>query len=173
MRAKYLIWIIFILSINLVKAQNKTTVTLPKDSTYLENIKKSRLYGFYIPRDIDDALSKLMALTDEEARKPLKTIDEATMAKKLYFGLGRWMEYNWNFEEGSRFSHYLRQKGLTHTEDMTRFMLISFHRHINGKPLQTDELIAQFVSERKKKIQEEKDKMKVISIEKKPAHTKG
>ena len=77
------------------------------------------------------------------------------------------MEYNWNFEEGSRFSHYLRQKGLIFTEDMTRFMLIIFHRHISQKELKSEELIAKLSDERKKKIKSEQEKMTVIQTEKK------
>ena len=89
------------------------------------------------------------------------------MAKKLYFGIGRWMEYNWNFEEGSRFSHYLRQKGLIYAEDMTKFMLIIFHRHLKQSPLNIDDLIKKMAEERKRKIKEEKEKLPVISTEKK------
>lgn len=140
---------------------------IPTDTTYLENIKKSRLYGVYIPRDIDDAMEKLMELTDEDARKPLKEISEEMMVKKLFFGLGRWMEYNWNFEEGSRLSHYMRQKGLYYTEDMTRFMLITFHRHINQKPLESEKLIHQLAEQRQKIIKAEQDQMEVLHSEKK------
>ncbi len=164
---RYHILFSFILMCVQAQGQKKTTSFVSKDSLYNENIKKSRLYGVYIPRDIDDAMSKLMELTTEEGRQPLKTIDEETMSKKLYFGLGRWMEYNWNFEEGSRISHYLRQKGLTYTEDMTRCMLRLFHRHVLKQPLKTDELIQILVEERKEKIRIEKEKMKIISTEKK------
>ena len=168
MQQKFLVFLFLLFFMNTgIFAQSKDKPILPKDSLYLENIKKSRLYGVYIPRDIDDAMLKLMELTDENARKPLMTLDEATMAKKLYFGLGRWMEYNWNFEEGSRLSHYLRIKGLLYTEDMTRFMLVTFHRFINKKPLKSEELISQFIAERKKKTKEEHEKMKVLQIEKK------
>lgn len=146
-------------------AQNQKRVSLPKDSLYNANIKKSKLYGVYIPRDVDDAMAKLMELTTEEARKPMLKVGEDTIAKKLHFGLGRWMEYNWNFDEGSRFSHVLREKGLTYTEDMTRFMLITFHRYISGKPLDTDALIAKIVAERNKKIQEQRDKNQIIKVE--------
>lgn len=153
--------------------QKKSKNFTSKDSLYNENIKKSRLYGVYIPRDIDDALAKLMELTTEEARKPMFNTDENTIAKKLFFGMGRWMEYNWNFEEGSRFSHYLRQKGLVYTEDMTRAMLILFHRHVTGKPLDSDRLIETLITERNKKIEEERKKMEVIKVEKKQTESKG
>ncbi|MBC7885064.1 MAG: hypothetical protein H7X99_06285 [Saprospiraceae bacterium] len=135
------------------------------DSLYQVNIKKSKLYGVYIPRDIDDALSKLMELTTPEARKPMIRVHEDTIARKLHFGLGRWMEYNWNFDEGSRFSHVLREKGLTYTEDMTRFMLIIFHRHVSNKPLNTDKLITKLVEERMKKELIERDKHMLIHQE--------
>ncbi|MFZ1749694.1 MAG: DUF6794 domain-containing protein [Saprospiraceae bacterium] len=167
---KYIFTFCLLICLNttLVQGQEKKQALVNNDSTYLENIKKSKLYGVYIPRDIDDALKKLMELTTEEARTPLKAIDEVQMAKKLFFGLGRWMEYNWNFAEGSRFSHYLRQKGLSYTEDMTTCMLILFHRQILQTPLQSDVLIAKIIEERNKKIEAERAKMPVISIETKP-----
>jgi len=143
-------------------------IIVPKDSLYNANIKKSTLYGIYIPRNTQDALSKLIELTDDEARKKLLTIDENLMAKKLYFGLGRWMEYNWNFAEGSRFSHFLRTKGLTYPEDMTRFMLITFHRYIRNAALDSDALILTISNERTQKIKKEQDKMPIISTETKP-----
>ena len=155
------------------QAVKKVKNFVSKDSLYNENIKKSRLYGVYIPRDIDDALEKLMELTSEEARKPMLKTDENTIAKKLYFGIGRWMEYNWNFEEGSRFSHYLRQKGLFYTEDMTRTMLILFHRRVVGNPLESEALFSKMLEERSSKMLEERKKMEVIKVEKIQNSSKG
>lgn len=107
---RMIVFLTMFCSSKIIFGQKVQSNMLSKDSLYNENIKKSRLYNVYIPRDIDDALIKLIELTNEDARLPLLKIDEHTMAKKLYFGLGRWMEYNWNFEEGSRFSHYLRTR---------------------------------------------------------------
>lgn len=152
------------LVVSSLQSQTDVKPLTPKDSLYNENIKKSRLYGVYIPRDIPDALQKLMDLTADDARAKLKKTDEETVAKKLFFGLGRWMEYNWNFVEGSRFSHYLRGKGLFDTDDMVKFMLISFHRHVNNAPLDTDALIKKLVDERIKKMEEERKKNEQITI---------
>lgn len=149
---------------SLVIAQDSSSAFVSKDSLYNANVKKSRLYGVYIPRDISDALQKLMELTTEEARDPLKKVDEETIAKRLFFGLGRWMDYNWNFAEGSRFSHYLRNKGLYDTDDMVMFMLITFHRYVNNKPLDSDTLIKKIADERQKKIDEDKKKRETIII---------
>ena len=45
------------------------------------------------------------------------------------------MIYNWGFYQGSRLSHYLKGLGLEHPDDMARFMIVSWHRHLNEKPL--------------------------------------
>jgi len=55
--------------------------------------------------------------------------------------LGRWMSYNWNFELGSRFSHYLTiNMNLIYTDDMIDFMLRVYHRYLNKKPLDAKNL---------------------------------
>jgi hypothetical protein len=148
-------------------SQTTREIKIPSDSLYQSNIIKSKLYGVYIPRDVDDALAQLIKLTDEAARDKLKTTDEETVAKKLHFGLGRWMEYNWNFVEGSRFSHHLREKGLFHHDDMVRFMLINFHRYLVKKPLDSGTLINKLKEEREAKIKAEQEKLEVLSIQKK------
>jgi len=135
-------------------SQNQTPSGPAGDSLYRSNILKTKLYGVYIPRDIPDAMLRLDGLTDEAAREKLKKIDERTMAKKLFFGLGRWMEYNWNFQEGSRISHLLRKNGLSYTEDMTTVMLILYHRHVMGKELDADKLIAEIAENRRKKVEQ-------------------
>ena len=146
---KTFFYIYFLLFSCCMQAQNAKNDFVSKDSLYNANIKKTKLYGVYIPRDPADAMLQLMELTSPESREPLKKIDEETMSQKLHFGLGRWMEYNWNFEEGSRLSHYFRKKGIRYTEDITRCMLILFHRHVCGKTTDTDQLIQQTIVRRK------------------------
>lgn len=146
-------------------AQKTDKPPMPKDSAYLSNIKKSTLYGVYIPRDIDDALDKLMELTTEEARKPMVRVNEDTIARKLHFGLGRWMEYNWNFVEGSRFSHVLRQKGFTYSDDMVKYMLVLFHRKVSNKPLDADILAEKILKERKELVKKGEAEMPVVKTE--------
>jgi len=163
---RYFILSIFIsLSLLSYSQDHQERKIVSKDSLYNANIKKSKLYGVYIPRDIDDALNKLMELTDEDARKKLTKITEEEAAKKLHFGIGRWMSYNWNFDEGSRFSHHLREKGLYYTEDMMRYMIILFHRKISQKPLNDVELMKQLIERRNKIIEEERKKREIIISE--------
>lgn len=108
---------------------------------YQENIKKEYIKDKYIPTDIDDAIVEILRLSDPESIAKFKAGEENEVARKLHFGLGRWMIVNWNFYEGSRMSHYLKMKGLSHPDDMAQAIIIAFHRHLNGLPLNLDQLI--------------------------------
>jgi hypothetical protein len=127
------------------------------DSIYKSNIKKTKLYGVYIPKDIDDAFLELNRLSPPEAIEKLKTTDETTMAKRLHFGLGKWISHNWNLTEGSRFSHYLKGLGLETTDDMINFTLVSYHRFLMKKPQELTERAKVY-----KKKREEEPKKKAL-----------
>jgi hypothetical protein len=127
------------------------------DSIYNSNIKKTKLYGVYIPKDLDDAFLELNRLSPPEAIEKLKTTDEVTMAKRLHFGLGKWISHNWNLTEGSRFSHYLKGLGLEFTDDMINFTLVSYHRFLMKKPQELKERATVY-----KKKREEEAKKKAL-----------
>lgn len=131
-----------------------TVVELEK--TYQENIQQTRLYGVYIPKDLDDAFNEFLALSPEEEKLKFKNAEEDVVVKKLHYGLGRWMAVNWCFYEGSRLSHYLKEKGIGHPDDMISFMLRAFHRKINDKPVEEEKIILQLREERKKIMPEQK-----------------
>ena len=148
--------IIFVLLFSangLAQNKNKNEDRLPStpeeiEREYKRNIRKSRINGVYIPKDLDDALQQLKKLSSEESLAKFKNAPEDIVAKKLHFGLGRWMIYNWNFYYGSRLEYYLKQKGLMHPDDMADFLIISFHRYLNNKDLNTGELIKKFNKKR-------------------------
>jgi hypothetical protein len=111
-----------------------------KDSIYQSQVNKVRIDGVYIPKDVVDAMKELDRLSPPESVAKLKQTDEETVAKKLHFGLGRWMAVNWQLNFGSRLSAYLSNLGLMNEDEMTRFLLITYHRHIMKKDLQSTEL---------------------------------
>lgn len=156
------------LSGNLSFGQSKEQIRHELDSIYLSNISKSRINGVYIPKDMDDAFVQLDKLSTDEARAKYKATSEEIVAKKLHFGLGRWMSYNWNFDEGSRFSHLLRKMGIANTDDMIDFMLISYHRHLNAVDQGYGDRIKIYQEKAKKAREEELKKGEVIHTEVRP-----
>ena len=131
-----------------VLGQTKEEVIRIQDSIYQSQVNKSRIDGVYIPKDINEAMSELDRLSPPNSVSKLKSIDEETMAKKLHFGLGRWMVVNWQLNLGSRFLKYLTNLGLRGEDEMTKFLLISYHRHIKKVPIREKELAESFVKDR-------------------------
>jgi len=134
----------------LTQAQEIASSKEKLDSIYQSNIKKSRLYDVYIPKDLDDAHQRILKLTPPESIEKFKKAPEVEVCQKLHFGIGRWMIHNWNFYEGSRMSHYLKEKGILHPDDMAQFVLRTFHRKLTGKPLDEEPIIKELAVERKK-----------------------
>jgi len=141
MRSIIIIWCLLHISFSSIFTQSREELRKEQDSIYKSNITKTRLNGKYIPKDIEDAFKELDQLSPPKELMKVKLADENLIAKKLHFGLGRWMSYNWNFELGSRFSHYLTiNMNLIYTDDMIDFMLRVYHRYLNKKPLDAKNL---------------------------------
>ena len=124
---------------------------------YNKNIRKPRINGVYIPKDLNDVYKELNELSSPNALQKFKLGEEQVVAKKLALGLGRWMFVNWNFYEGSRISHFLKTKyKITHPEDMSEFLIVCFHRYLNNKEIKEDDLAKSIVAKRVKMLVEKK-----------------
>ena len=132
---------------------------------YNERITKDRLHGVYIPKNLDDAMQQLDKGISVESKEKMKAIPEDSVCLIMHDRLGRWMITNWCFYEGSRISHYLRSAGISYPDDMADFMIIAYHRHLNGKPIEIKSLAQYYRETRKKEFLEDKKKGTVISEE--------
>lgn len=116
----------------------------PFEETYESRIAKSELYGIYIPKDLGEVFQQLNEKIDAASRAKFAAMTEADARHKLHFSLGRWIIHNWGFYQGSRLTKYLNDIGLYEPDDMVRFIILTYHREINHKPLQVKELIQEF-----------------------------
>ena len=130
--------------------------TATMQQIYEKNITRATLQGVYIPYDLYDTMKRLEALSPEESIEKFRNAPEEGIDRKLHFGLGRWMIVNWNFYEGSRLSHYLRQMGITYPEDMANFLIVCYHRYLNGKDLDAKNLAQKYIEERRADLLERK-----------------
>src|SRR5687767_1142556 len=112
------------------------------EANYAKRIKEETLNGVYIPADLEDAYAELNRLADQQGLMTFKFAPEDSIRRKLHFGFGRWIMTNWGIEEGSRISHYLKQKGVSMPDDMVRVIIVTWHRKLNGRPLKLEEEIA-------------------------------
>lgn len=138
------------------------------EANYAKRIKEEMIYGVYIPIDLEDAYNELNRLSDQQGLIEFKSAPEDSIRRKLHFGFGRWIMTNWGFEEGSRLSHYLKEKGVSVPDDMVRLIIVTWHRKLNGRPLNVEGEIAA-IKERMAadKLKRERDQ-KVIILERRP-----
>ena len=135
------------------------------EQAYQQRIKQEYLYEVYIPADLTDAFIQLNRLIDEPSKQKFKTLDEEEAANKLFFSLGRWIAHNWGFYGGSRLSHFLRNLGITHPEDMAQFIIITYHRNLNRKPLEVKALVERFQADRLKEAEERRKEGTILHEE--------
>ena len=133
---------------------------------YNERIKKDKLDGVYIPKNLEDALLQLDKLTSPESRVKFKAIPEDSVCAIMHNRLGQWIILNWGFYGGSRLSHYLKSAGITYPDDMADFLILAYSRKLNGKPVNIKELATRFREQRKKEFEKSRQKGKVIKEEK-------
>jgi Domain of unknown function (DUF6794) len=135
------------------------------DSIYEQRILMEEIEGVYIPVDLEDAFVELERLSSAADIDKYRKATEETVRDKLHFGLGRWMMYNWGFYMGSRLSHYLKNLGLEHPDDMAKFLLVSWHRHLNEKPLEIEEQVVYYYEKREQARRERAQSNEVIHEE--------
>lgn len=133
------------------------------EKNYQKRIKKERINGVYIPKDMSQCLLELTRLTDAESRAKFKNKEENEAVGKLHFSLGKWIIHNWGFYEGSRLSVAINKMGISNPDDMASFIIRSWHRSLNKKELKIKEQLDYYQELHVKRQEEKKKKQKVIS----------
>jgi len=148
---KYCLLLLSFICVSTITGQSTDLNKEVYEAQYQRNIKQTRIDGTYIPADIEEALKILKSISPEEGLSKFSNFpDEKEAAKKMHFGVGRWIIVNWNFYDGSRLSHLLKEKGVLHPDDMANFLLVLLHRQLNQKALDPDPIIKELAQERKK-----------------------
>ena len=136
------------------------------EQQYQERIKKDKLNNVYIPKNLEDALLHLDKIVSPESQEKFRAIPEDSVCLLMHNRLGNWIILNWGFYGGSRLSHYLRSAGVTFPDDMADFIILAYHRKLNGKPYTIKELAVYFREKRKKEREVEIKQGKIIHEEK-------
>ncbi|MBK7873423.1 MAG: hypothetical protein IPJ74_23560 [Saprospiraceae bacterium] len=164
MLAKYLTSVLMLFScVALVAQPPMSKEAFEKE--YQRRIKLEYINEVYIPVDLTDAFVQLNKLIDDSSKASFKSMSEEEAARELFFGFGRWMIVNWDFYNGSRLSHYIRELGITFPDDMARFIMVSYHRNLNRRPLDVKTQIEYYQEKRRKEHEERLSKGTVIKTE--------
>lgn len=158
-RQSFFTWTITVLLFFFISESASAQVKPKKEETYTvdpyeKRIRMEYIDNVYIPIDLADALRELDLKMDAAGKAKFAGMSEKDASTKVYFSFGRWMSVNWGMEEGSRITLFFNNQGIGKVEDMIRILMISYHRHINQKDLQTAELIEHYKELRKKEYEE-------------------
>jgi len=90
-----------------------------------------------IPKDLDECFIALRKMLDPNELDKFMTNDEGDVVL-AHHGLGRWIRNNWGLWKGGELKTHLEGLGFTHPDDMSHTILLSFHRHLRGTPLELE-----------------------------------
>ena len=104
------------------------------DSSHTD-VAETRDSAVYIPMDLQDCLRQLDILIPDSVRDNIRQMEEQTFCTNAHFGLGMWIRNHWQLWGQSRLWTYFHKLGLSHPDDISDLILQSYHRYLNGKPL--------------------------------------
>jgi hypothetical protein len=90
--------------------------------------------GYYMPVDLEDALTELDRIMGTKGRDEILKTTEQDMFE-YHHGVGTWMRNNWGLRKGSQLAKYFNQLGIHHPDDMSGIILSSYWRRTHGKPI--------------------------------------
>lgn len=96
--------------------------------------------GEGIPTTLEECFERLKTL--EGLDQFIKASEGETI--QYHHGLGRTIRNEWLYSEDSPLKKLLVGLRLFHEDDMSSLILTSFHRHMNGKPLEIQEQVTKF-----------------------------
>lgn len=102
-----------------------------------------------IPKNINECfnvLTEIFEQSKEEDRTWFKKSTEDEVSSNMHHDLGRWMRNTWGlWTKNTELFEILNNMGLWHADDMSTFIIVSYHRFINGKDLGFKEQIDRFI----------------------------
>ena len=128
-----------------------------------EDAEKQAEDTVYIPKDLQDCLLQLDILLSSGLRDTIRQMEEEEFNTAAHFGLGMWLRNRWRLWGNTRLNKYFNGLGLFHPDDISHLILQSYHRYLNGRPLDIEPYIkkckaywAEVMARDKKRQQDEK-----------------
>lgn len=132
-----------------VQAQDTLSYEDQYQQEYMKRIQKTHINGFYIPKDLSDALRVLHEIVDEEGKERFAARPDSIAVNRVFFSFGRWININWGMEFGSRLTVALNELGVSYPDDMVRLIMYAFHKDLRNEEVNVDDLVQRVIAERR------------------------
>lgn len=126
---------------------------------YLDYHKDDFINDVYIPRNLDECFEEIDYFWPDSVKVEVKNMAERKFVSSAHRGFGMWIRNNWGLWSGSRLEAYFNAMGIYHPDNMSGVILTSYHRYLNGKPLDLEEQI-KYYQDYWKALKEEKERAK-------------
>jgi len=98
--------------------------------------------GYYIPRDLEDALHELDRSLSWTMKRKLRAVSERELAGATHMDLGLFIRNYWLRAKPSRLRASLDAIGIRSLDDMSAVIITSFHRRSNKRAIDLKQQIA-------------------------------
>lgn len=96
-----------------------------------------------IPSNLFEALKTLDQLLTDEEKHSFKEEDPKNIAL-YHHGVGRELRNAWGLWAGSVLAKHFNSIGIDHPDDMSGIILRSYHRRLNGYPIELEKQIQHY-----------------------------
>lgn len=97
-----------------------------------------------VPTNIKEAVTTLERIL-QKSLVEIRNESESNFLAKSHMGVGMWIRNNWGLWTDSDLKQHLKQKGITHPDDMSMLILTTFHRKVCGNEIKIPEQIKEIV----------------------------
>lgn len=96
-----------------------------------------------IPENLEECYGMLEVLISTDDFIAFKSQPESEVGA-WHHDLGRYLRNNWGLWQDSVLANWFEDQGIHHADDMSGIIMLSFHRHLNGKPIRLREQIVSY-----------------------------
>jgi len=90
------------------------------------------------PGTLEETYIYLNQMFDDEAKYSFMMLPEEVATGRLHFSLGMWIRNNWGLWRNSKLKKYFLERGFQHPDDMSSFILTSYHRYLNNNQFRVE-----------------------------------
>ncbi|NQZ76450.1 MAG: hypothetical protein HRT61_10120 [Ekhidna sp.] len=117
----------------------------------------------YKPKNLEECMAKLDLMLTETDKDTIRSMGEHDFATSQHFSLGLHIRNYWGLWKQKELYHFFDSLGVTHPDNMSGLILVSYHRHLTGRKIdlkgQIQELNAS-ISEYQQKIENYNDEIR-------------
>lgn len=99
--------------------------------------------GYYIPENLTEAIVEVDRIMGTRGRHETLSRSESDMCM-YHHTFGSWLRNNWGLWGDTRLVEYFNRLGITHADDMSGIILVSYWRTLHNVPLEINAQIKMY-----------------------------